>query len=89
MAIWMQSYIDVKVRNYSISSYTKLKEQELQDTHSYHHQKQKKKNHYWNSQVTSHFYMMLGRMKKKEKKRWWVGRRRASASVGSISVGRS
>ena len=43
MAIWMQSYIDVKVRNYSISSYTKLKEQELQDTHSYHHQKQKKK----------------------------------------------
>ena len=28
------------------SSYTKLKEQELQDTHSYHHQKQKE-DHYW------------------------------------------
>ena len=27
------------------SSYTKLKEQELQDTHSYHHQKQKE-DHY-------------------------------------------
>ena len=46
MAIWMQSCIDVKVRNYSISSYTKLKEQELQDTHSYHHQKQNE-DHYW------------------------------------------